>query len=604
MTEGAAGVRLDPAPIRSSSHPLREYAVLADGERAALVGPSGDIVFLCFPRWHDDAIFSHLLGGDGLYAVGPAQPHYVWGGHYEPGGLIWRSRWVSGDSIVECREALAFPGEPGRVVILRRIEAVRGNARLRIVVDARAGFGREPMSLRPDGATGDDCWSGHSGSVHLRWTGAPVQHVREAADGGLVLEIEVDEGGRHDLVLEMSTSRRTDPPPDPDRAWAATEQAWCARTPAQMDSIAPADAEHAVAVLHGLTSGTGGMVAAATTSLPERAEQGRDYDYRYAWIRDQCFTGHAAAVAGEGALLHSAVSFVADRLLADGEHLRPAYTVDGGPVPSSRSLPLPGYPGAPDVGVGNGAGEQFQLDAFGEALLLFAAADRLGALDADGMRAADAAVRAITRRHDEPDGGVWELSPKRWTHSQLICAAGLRAYAARRRSGQRAPLHLAEQLVDRATRESLHHTGRWQRAPDDPRVDAALLLPALRGAVPPEDPRSVATWRAVVEDLTDEGYVYRFRQEGGALGEAEGAFLLCGFHLALSSHQQGDTVGAARWFERSRAAVGPPAIFTEEFDVGQRQLRGNLPQAFVHALLLETAHTLALPACPLKGASR
>jgi GH15 family glucan-1,4-alpha-glucosidase len=105
----------------------------------------------------------------------------------------------------------------------------------------------------------------------------------------------------------------------------------------------------------------------------------------------------------------------------------------------------------------------------------------------------------------------------------------------------------------------------------------------------------------VIDDLTEDGYVYRFRHEAGPLGRAEGAFLLCGFHLALSSHQQGDVVGAARWFERSRSAVGPPGLFTEEFDVGQRQLRGNLPQAFVHALLLETAHTLASPP---KGTSR
>ncbi|MBO0845918.1 MAG: hypothetical protein J2P22_10920, partial [Nocardioides sp.] len=151
---------------------------------------------------------------------------------------------------------------------------------------------------------------------------------------------------------------------------------------------------------------------------------------------------------------------------------------------------------------------------------------------------------------------------------------------------------LADRIVADASRDCVHPSGRWQRAPDDPAVDAALLLPAIRGAVPADDPRSVATVRAVIDDLAEDGYVYRFRHRPGPLHEAEGAFLLCGFHVALALHQQGDAYTAVRWLERNRGALGPPGLFTEEFDVVQRQLRGNLPQAFVHALLIETAHTL------------
>jgi GH15 family glucan-1,4-alpha-glucosidase len=120
-------------------------------------------------------------------------------------------------------------------------------------------------------------------------------------------------------------------------------------------------------------------------------------------------------------------------------------------------------------------------------------------------------------------------------------------------------------------------------------VDAALLLAAIRGAVAPDDPRSVATLRAVRDELCVDGYAYRFRPDERPLGEAEGAFLLCGFLIALALDGHGDRVGAARWFERTRAACGPPGLLSEEFDVRQRQIRGNLPQAFVHALLLECA---------------
>src|SRR5205085_5951650 len=141
------------------------------------------------------------------------------------------------------------------------------------------------------------------------------------------------------------------------------------------------------------TSAGGGMVAAATTSLPERARAGRSYDYRYVWIRDQCYAGQAAATAGAPALVDDAVRFVAERLLADGPGLKPAYTVSGGPVPDERRLGLPGYPGGSDI-VGNRANRQFQLDAFGEALLLFAAADRLDRLGAAGWDAAETAAAA------------------------------------------------------------------------------------------------------------------------------------------------------------------------------------------------------------------
>ncbi|HEY5399356.1 MAG TPA: glycoside hydrolase family 15 protein, partial [Trebonia sp.] len=120
-------------------------------------------------------------------------------------------------------------------------------------------------------------------------------------------------------------------------------------------------------------------------------------------------------------------------------------------------------------------------------------------------------------------------------------------------------------------------------------------LPGIRGALPGGDPRTAATLAAVRYELDQEGYVYRFRQQPGPLGDAEGAFLLCGFLAALATHQQGDTLSAMRYFERNRAACGPPALLSEEFDVAQRQLRGNLPQAFVHALMLEASVRLARP---------
>ncbi len=596
MRESSNDLRKDDVVAVSEPHlttgpeSLRQYALIADGERGALVGPRGDVAFLCAPRWQDDAVFSELLGGKGSYVVQPADGRYVWGGSYDPGSLMWRSRWVVGSNVVESREALAFPGETDRLVLLRRVEAVRGESRVTVLLDCRAGFGAERMGMH----RGDDgVWAGTTGRLHLRWSGVPAHApVEVAEDGAVHVDLDLPAGQHVDLVLEISAHAFDESPPDPARAWHLTECAWSRAVPGASDSLAPRDTRHAWAVLRGLTTGSGAMVAAVTTSLPERVEQGRDYDYRYAWIRDQCFTGRAAAAAGGGNLLESAVGFVSERLLSDGPGLAPAYTVDGAPVPDQRRIDLTGYPGAPDVYVGNRVREQFQLDAFGEALLLFASADQHDSLDADGWKAAEAAVDGIVQRHREPDAGIWELEPRRWAHSRLTCAAGLRAAGARRPDRAAEWVSLADRIVADTSRDCVHPDGRWQRAPGDPGVDAALLLPALRGAVPANDARSTQTWRAVVDELTQDGYVYRFRQQPGPLHEAEGAFLLCGFLLALTAHQQGDDHRALRWFERNRSAVGPPGLFAEEFDVVQRQLRGNLPQAFVHALLLETAHTL------------
>jgi GH15 family glucan-1,4-alpha-glucosidase len=244
--------------------------------------------------------------------------------------------------------------------------------------------------------------------------------------------------------------------------------------------------------------------------------------------------------------------------------------------------------------VGNWVTGQFQLDAFGEALQVLATAARLDRLSPAGWQAARVAADAIAERWPEPDAGIWELDNRRWTHSRLACVAGLRAIAALPAAGTGLGdcAILADAITAETARTAIHPNGYWQRAPDDPRPDAALLLPPVRGALPGTDPRTLATLETVRDELAREKYVYRFRHDMRPLGDAEGAFLLCGFIMALAEHQQGNQLSAFRYFERNRAACGPAGLLSEEYDVTQRQLRGNLPQAFVHALLLECAARL------------
>ncbi len=573
---------------------LREYALVADGERGALIAPDGSVAWLCVPRWDSPAAFSALLGGPGRYTVAPADPWHVWGGYYENGTLIWHNRWV-GSSAIECREALALPADPHRAVLLRRIEAMDGPAKVTVFLDVRGGYGRSrAMSVERHGGI----WTGRSGTTRFRWSGAAKARP---VDGGLRMTIELAEGAKHELVLEISDRDLPDEPADAGRTWAATEEAWSRIAPDCSDLIAVADARHAYAVLHGLTSASGAMVAAATTSLPERLEGSRNYDYRYAWIRDQCYAGLAVAARGPHPLLTGAVRFVTERLLADGPDLMPGYTVSGQPIPEERQLRgLRGFPGG-TARAGNWVCGQFQLDALGESLSLLAAAARHDMLDEEDWKAASVAAEAIGKRWGEPDAGIWELDNRRWAHSRLACVSGLRAIAAVAAAGptgghgrrEAARWTALADAILASLGDCVHPSGRWQRAPDDERVDAALLVPMMRGGLPLDDPRNVATIEAVQRELAADGYVYRFRHDARPLDQAEGAFLLCGFWMALVEHARGHPVAAAHWFERNRGACGPAALYTEEFDVHQRQLRGNLPQAFVHAGVLECAVTLS-----------
>jgi GH15 family glucan-1,4-alpha-glucosidase len=576
-----------PLLERYPPHVLRQYALIADGERGIVVGPRGDFCWMCLPRWDSPAVFSSLLGGAGVYAVTPELRH-VWGGQYEERSLIWRSRWVTTDGIVECREALAFPGDPHTAVVLRRIRALDRPVRMQVALQVRADFGATAMSGL---SCRDGVWTGRSGPHRFRWTGAGEAH--RPGDGSLRMVVDVAPGRDHDLVLELSDRELPTQPVDAAQAWHATESAWKQAVPEITGTLADVDAQQSYAVLRGLTSGGGGMVAAATMSLPERAKQGRNYDYRYCWIRDQCYTGQAIAAAGPHPLLDDAVRFVTERVLADGPDLRPAYRVDATTPPPEHDLKLPGYPGG-TVKTGNWVADQFQLDNFGEALLLLAAAARLDRLDSTHWGAVHVLVDAIESRCAEPDAGIWELDNQRWAHSRLTCAAGLRRIAGVTSPAEGARWqHLADKLVSDTSTDCLHRDGRWQRAPDDAGIDASLLLPGLRGAVAADDARTIATLAAVRRELTRDGFVYRYRADQRDLGEAEGAFLLCNFVMALADHQQGNDLAALQWFERGRTACGPPGLLAEEYDVGQRQLRGNLPQAFAHALLFEAAHLLA-----------
>jgi hypothetical protein len=189
----------EQAGAEPSPHVLREYSLLADGERGAVVGPRGDIGWLCIPRWDSPAVFSALIGGQGNYSLAPVGP-FVWGGSYDEGSMIWTSRWVTQDGIVESREALAYPADPHRAVLLRRLHAIEKPTRVVVWLEPRGDYDRRPMTELHRRA---GIWTARLGQIHLRWSGAADAHPRQNRSA-LALEIRLDADARHDLVLELS----------------------------------------------------------------------------------------------------------------------------------------------------------------------------------------------------------------------------------------------------------------------------------------------------------------------------------------------------------------------------------------------------------------
>lgn len=568
---------------------LREHALIADGERGAVVGPQGNIVWLCVPRWHDEPVFSSLIGGQGQYIITPTDTWHVWGGAYEPGSLIWQGKWVTQHSVIECENLLSYPASVDVAVMSRRIRAVSGTAKVSVYLRPASGFTGNTLSKAQLDDNG--IWHGQVDDLYLRWQGA--ENATQADDGGLQFELQLAEGQEQLFTLELSRKPLPTHPVTPEEVPKSTRWNW-QRTVANIPRPDRSDdIRQSYAVLTGMTSQDNGMVAAATMSLPEREHAHRDYDYRYCWIRDQCYAGQAVATLGPNPLLTAALHFITDRILEDKEELKPAYRVDGGPVPEQHDIGLPGYPGGSNI-AGNWVRGQFQLDTFGEALNLYASAAQHDVMDASGWQAVRLCRDIIENHWQQPDAGVWELHDAHWTHSRLSCVAGLRSITRHMDSGEAASFEaLADTIMAEISTTSVRDDGAWAQRTDFSGSDAALLLPLVRGAIDIDDPRATATLQAIRDELNKDGHIYRFQHGGKPLGEAEGSFTACGFMMVLAMAKHDELLPALHFYERARMASTSSGLFTEEFDVASHQLRGNLPQAFVHALFIEAALQLA-----------
>jgi GH15 family glucan-1,4-alpha-glucosidase len=579
---------------------IEDYALIGDCRSAALVGRDGSIDWLCFPRFDSGACFAALLGtpDNGLWRIAPAAGATRITRRYREGTLVLETETETPDGVVAVVDCMPPHTDPACVV--RLVEGRRGRVAMRTELAVRFDYGW----LVP--------WVRRRGQGIVAVGGPDVLHLRGEVDLHgenlrTVGEFEVSEGQTRTFVLSWHPSHADDPAPlDARRALAETETWWrrwsgqCSYEGEWEEAV-----RRSLLTLKALTyAPTGGLVAAATTSLPERLGGMRNWDYRFCWIRDATFTLYALLQNGYRDEAKAWREWLLRAVAGKASQLRIMYSVAG-----ERRLPeltldwLPGYAGSRPVRIGNAAHAQFQLDVFGEVADTLHQARRLGLqATADGWRVERELLDLLESRWEEPDEGIWEVrGPRRhFTHSKVMAWVAFdRAVRDAERFGLPGP---ADRW--RALRAAVHEEvcakgydadrGAFVQHYGGRGLDASLLTMPQVGFLPATDLRVRGTVAAVERELLRDGFVHRYSadEEVDGLPHGEGTFLLCSFWLADAYALQGRLDEARRLFERLLAVRNDVGLLSEEYDPGAGRLLGNFPQAFSHVGLLNTARNL------------
>jgi GH15 family glucan-1,4-alpha-glucosidase len=585
---------------------IEDYAIIGDTQTVALVCRDGSIDWLCLPRFDSGACFASLLGSDdnGHWTIAPAEAEMATRRSYRDGTLILESEWDTAEGTVRVIDFM--PPRDAAPDVVRIVEGVSGRVAMEMTLRLRFDYGSVvPWVRRMDGQlaaiAGPD-------AVYLR-SDVPTRGENFSTRA----EFSVAAGERHAFVLTWHPSHLPTPAPvDPELALAETDDYWsdwsrhCRTGGPYGDTI-----KRSAITLKALTySPTGGIVAAATTSLPEDIGGVRNWDYRFCWLRDATLTLSALlcagyteeAVAWRQWLLRAIAGSPADLQImygVAGERRLPEWTVEW----------LRGYEGSAPVRIGNAAAHQLQLDVFGEVLdALAVARDRGVVAEENAWALQRMLVEHLSTRWREPDEGLWEVRGPRqhFTHSKVMCWVAFdRAARAVETGGLPGP---AKQW--RATADEIHRTicaegydaerNTFVQAFGATELDASLLLLPRVGFLPGSDPRVVGTVEAVRRELCDDGFVRRYRLDPAAAGDnvdglpgGEGAFLACSFWLADALHMVGRTEEATELFERLLGLRNDVGLFAEEYDPKLQRQVGNFPQAFSHVGLINTAWLLA-----------
>ncbi|HUU35449.1 MAG TPA: glycoside hydrolase family 15 protein [Vicinamibacterales bacterium] len=584
--------------------PIEDYALIGDCHTAALVGRDGSIDWWCVPRFDSGACFAALLGGPehGRWQIVPDEPILSVTRAYRGDTLVLDSTFETASGAITLTDCM--PIRTSYPDIVRMVTGVHGTVRMRVEIVIRFDYGSiTPWVQRDrDGITA----TGGPDTLLLR-TPVPLRGEGWTTIG----EFDVRAGDEVPFVLTWHPSHApSEQSADPHRAIASTVRWWqdwsagCAFTGPWRHAVM-----RSLITLKALTyAPTGGIVAAPTTSLPEHIGGPRNWDYRYCWLRDSTFTLTALMQNGHIEEARAWREWLLRAVAGRGEELSVLYGLAG-----ERRLPelelawLPGYERSTPVRIGNAASHQFQLDVYGEVLECLHVARHFeldGHADQHDWRVERELLRCLEAVWQEPDEGIWEVRGTRqhFTHSKLMAWVGFdRAVKDVERFGFDGPVERWRALRDQVheeicTRAFDRTRNTFVQYYGGTEVDAALLMMAMVGFLPPTDPRLAGTVAAVERDLLRDGFVDRYRTHSGVDGlpSGEGTFLLCTCWLADNYALMGRHDDAERIFERVLSVRNDVGLLAEEYDpVAHRQL-GNFPQAFSHLGLINTARNLTI----------
>ncbi len=582
---------------------IEDYALIGDTRTAALVGANGSIDWFCAPRFDAPACFAALLGDDrnGSWRIAPADESATSSRAYRDRTLVLETTFVTSTGSVRIIDCMVMGASTPR--IRRIVEGISGSVAMKMDYAVRFDYGSiVPWVRRLDGGL-----------------------LAVAGPDALFLDSDVElvpDGERHVAAFDIVAGKRLvfelayfasfeERPPEarmPEGALDATVDAWRTWSAACTYDGPYKDAMlRSLLTLRALTyAPTGGIVAAATTSLPEEIGGMRNWDYRYCWLRDATLTLYALLAGGYTDSASAWRDWLMRAVAGSPGDLQIVYSLRG-----MRRLPeielawLAGYEGSKPVRIGNDADGQFQLDVYGEVIDLLFTSQRFGVEHTpDEWALVKAIVGVVEERWREPDRGMWEIrgEPQHFTFSKVMAWVALdRAVKAVEQFGLDGPLERW-----RAVRDEIHadvctrgfdaERNTFTQSYGSHALDASTLLIATVGFLPADDPRIEGTVAAIERALLIDGLVYRYTQGEGetpdGLPPGEGAFLACSFWLVDSYTMAGRREEAEAFFGRLVGLCNDVGLLAEEYDPRAKRQLGNFPQAFSHVGLINAGFNL------------
>jgi GH15 family glucan-1,4-alpha-glucosidase len=580
--------------------PLRDYAFIGDGRTAALVGMNGAIDWLCLPDLDAPSVFAAILDAErgGRFALAPRDAREA-RRRYRPDTNVLETTFTTATGVVRVTDAMTLPGVtlgPSREVV-RRVEGLAGRVALRWRVEPRFGYGsaatrvewRGPYPVATSGSDAVAVCAWDAGTVRCDETGVGADF--EIRDGGSAM---VTLAAAHGEPLVFPTRAQS------EARLEATADYW-RRWAARLTYAGPwrdAVTRSALALKLLVFAPSGAIAAAPTTSLPEAPGGPRNWDYRYAWIRDASFTLEALLQLGCHAEATSFFWWFMHATRLTSPRLQVFYRLDGGAEAPERTLPLDGYRGSRPVRIGNGAAGQLQLDTYGELLdTAFAYANAGYDLGRDTAGDLAAIAGFVCDHWREPDAGIWEVraSPRHHTQSKAMCWVALDRAIRMAHRGHLPATGVARwstaaadirRFVDEQCWSERKHAYVWYAGTEE--LDASLLLMAIMRYDAPDSPRLRGTVDAIRRELASGGLLHRYTGDDGMAG-GEGAFVCCSFWLAEALAITGRRTEAVALMDELLALANDVGLFSEELEPRTREFLGNFPQGLVHLALISAA---------------